>query len=152
MIPRLELFLHVEPDAHAWLDAELCASYEQALSALLLELLVQPKGPDHVLSTLDMIELSIVDDEQIACVHAEFLDDPTATDVITFHHGEILVSCDTAARYAAEYGLDPREELFRYLVHGLVHLHGYLDALPEQREGLFAVQEPLVAQFYPCSC
>jgi probable rRNA maturation factor len=38
-------------------------------------------------------------------------------------------------------------ELFRYMIHGLLHLHGYLDGLPEQRELMFSYQEPLVAKY-----
>ena len=85
----------------------------------------------------------------IARVHGDYLNDPTPTDAITFPYGEILVSSDTAERYAAAHGLDRREELFRYLVHGLTHLQGYLDADPAERDALFAVQEPLVARYCP---
>ncbi len=146
MIAQLELYLHAE---ECWLHEGDIPLLHQALSSLLPELLAQPKGPDHVLSELSQIELNLVDDVTIASVHGEFLDDPTATDVITFHHGEIFVSLDTAHRYADENGISQREELFRYLVHGLVHLHGYLDDTRERREALFAIQEPLVARFFP---
>jgi len=53
-------------------------------------------------------ELSLVflTDPALARIHADFMDDPTATDVITFEGdaiaglaGEICVSADTAARY-----------------------------------------------------
>ena len=146
MLPQIELYLHAEG---GWVSPELCESFAAALRALLPELLEAAPGPAHVLSQLDCVEISVVDDASIARVHAEFLDDPSATDVITFPYGEILVSCDTAARYAALHGLSAQQELFRYMVHGLVHLHGYLDAEPLQREALFAVQEPLVVRFFP---
>lgn len=146
MIPQLELYLNVEREG---IDEALILRFEQALCAMLPELLQLPPGPDHVLSELPQVEIAVVDDETIAAVHAEFLDDPTATDAITFPYGEILVSCDTAARYAAEHHIDPHEELFRYMVHGLTHLHGYLDYEPADREALFAVQEPLVERFFP---
>ncbi len=146
MIPELELYLHAQD---SWLSDEDLLNYQQALTSLLPELLAQPKGPDHVLSELASIELNLVDDDTITDVHAEFLDDPTPTDVITFHHGEIFVSLDTAHRYADENGISQREELFRYLVHGLVHLHGYLDDTRERRDALFAIQEPLVTRFFP---
>ena len=146
MIPEIELYLNTERD---WVSEELIERYGEALRALLSDLLAQPKGPDHVLSELPMVEIAVVDDEAIARVHAEFLNDPTETDAITFPYGEILVSCDTAARYAAEHGLNPQEELFRYMVHGLTHLHGYLDYEPEDRQALFDVQEPLVARYFP---
>lgn len=146
MTPKLELYLHAES---AWVTPELVEGFATALELLLPELLNAPAGPAHVLSELECVEISIVDDATIARVHAEFLDDPSATDVITFPYGEILVSADTAARYAAAHELAREEELFRYIVHGLTHLHGYLDATPEQRAALFAVQEPLVSRYYP---
>lgn len=150
MTPSVELYLHVPKP---WLGESALSCMEQRLNALTEELLAQPRGPEHVLSELQTIEISIVDDATIARVHGEFLGDPTPTDVITFPHGdgmgEILVSADTAENYAAEHGLRREEELFRYMAHGLVHLHGYLDATPEQRAELFSVQEPLVARFLP---
>lgn len=146
MIPNIELYNHANC---SWLDESRVESFHHALLALLPELLAAPPGPDHVLSGLETVEISIVDDATIAEVHGEFLDDPTPTDAITFPYGEILVSCDTAARYAAEHGIAQEEELFRYMVHGLTHLHGYLDYEPEDRAALFAVQEPLVARFFP---
>lgn len=146
MIPEVEIYLNAD---RSWVTDALVESFQAALVQLLPRLLEQPAGPDHVLSELPAVEISIVDDETIAQVHAEFLNDPTPTDAITFHHGEILVSCDTAATYAAAHGLNPQEELFRYMVHGLVHLHGYLDYEPADRAALFAVQEPLVRNFFP---
>ena len=147
MTPEIEVYLNAD---RSWVTEALAERFCGALEALLPRLLEQPVGPDHVLSTLPLVEISIVDDETIAQVHGEFLNDPTPTDAITFPYGEILVSCDTAATYARAHGLTPQEELFRYMVHGLVHLHGYLDYEPADRESLFAVQEPLVREFFPC--
>lgn len=146
MTPEIELYLNTERD---WVSDELLSRFARALRSLLPELLATPPGPDHVLSELPLVEIAVVDDAAIAQVHAEFLNDPSETDAITFPYGEILVSCDTAARYAAEHGLEPAEELFRYMVHGLTHLHGYLDYEPDDRRALFDVQEPLVARYFP---
>ena len=146
MTPHVELFLNTEG---SWVDDTLLERFEAVLQNVVADLLAAPPGPDHVLSTLDTVEIAVVDDADIARVHAEFLDDATPTDAITFPYGEILVSCDTAARYAAEHGLDKAEELFRYMVHGLTHLHGYLDYELEDRAAMFAVQEPLVARHFP---
>lgn len=145
MLPQIELYLNADC---AWVTEPMLEEYSAALQALLPELLATPQGPDHVLTGLDVVEISIVDDATIAEVHGEFLNDPTATDAITFPYGEILVSCDTAYAYAVAHGISPHEELFRYMVHGLTHLHGYLDYEPEDREALFAVQEPLVKRFF----
>lgn len=146
MTPEIEIYVNAE---RPWVTEELAGRFRKALVALLPRLLEQPVGPDHVLSALPLVEISIVDDETIAQVHGEFLNDPTPTDAITFPYGEILVSCDTAATYARMHGLNHQEELFRYMVHGLVHLHGYLDYEPADREALFAIQEPLVREYFP---
>jgi probable rRNA maturation factor len=87
-------------------------------------------------------ELSIVflTDRALAQLHAQFLDDPTTTDVITFEGeptlgsaGEICVSVDTAARYAREHRRDFSTELTLYVVHGWLHLAGYDDLAPAKK-------------------
>jgi probable rRNA maturation factor len=87
-------------------------------------------------------ELSLVflTDEALAQLHADFLADPSTTDVITFegNHaagiaGEICVSVDTAATYARQHGRDFSEELTLYLVHGWLHLAGYDDLQPAKK-------------------
>ena len=65
--------------------------------------LAAAKSPEAPLVSLPEIEITIVDDADIARVHGDFLDDPTPTDVITFHHGEILISAETALRQGREH-------------------------------------------------
>lgn len=146
MLPKVEIYLHEHP---RWVTARWLENVRLVMPRLVRTLLAAPPGPQHVLSTLERVEVSVVDDASIARVHGDFLHDPTPTDVITFPYGEILVSSDTAARYAAAHSIPPTEELFRYIVHGLTHLHGYLDDCHERRDALFAVQEPIVAAFCP---
>jgi probable rRNA maturation factor len=98
---------------------------------------------------LDLVEISLVSDEAIAQVHADFMDDPTPTDVITFHHGEILVSLDTADRQAAEHGEPWEREVFRYIIHGLLHLAGWDDQAEHERSAMHEVQERVIRETYP---
>jgi probable rRNA maturation factor len=90
-------------------------------------------------------ELSLVfmNDAALAQLHADFLDDPSTTDVITFEGdpmlgtaGEICVSADTAAAYAKEHGRDFNTELTLYLVHGWLHLAGYDDLVPAKKRAM----------------
>jgi probable rRNA maturation factor len=88
------------------------------------------------------ISVAIVDDPTIALVHAEFLDDDSPTDVISFVldsspgcvEGEIVASADTAIARAAEYNWSPGEELLLYVIHGALHLVGYDDTNPKARK------------------
>jgi rRNA maturation RNase YbeY len=48
--------------------------------------------------------------------------------------GEVYVDLDTAAERAAEFSATPEQEALRYVAHGLLHLMGYDDATPHERE------------------
>lgn len=120
------------------------AAAEQAVPLCLARGL--PEG--NVLAALEEIEVSIVDDGAIASVHAEFLDDPAPTDVITFDHGEILVSAETAAARASEFGNPIDRELALYIVHGLLHLAGYGDKSPPEFETMRSAQEEVLAEVW----
>jgi probable rRNA maturation factor len=91
-------------------------------------------------------ELSLVfmTDEALATLHADFLDDPTVTDVITFEGnsvlgsaGEICVSADAALRQIGSASAKTRAafstELILYVVHGWLHLAGYDDLQPAKK-------------------
>ena len=95
---------------------------------------------DAPLKSLNEIEVTLISDEDIARVHAEFLDDPTPTDVITFHHGEILISFDTAARQAVDHNQTRDHELALYLIHGLMHLAGWDDHEPDEAQEMARLQ------------
>ena len=96
------------------------------------------------LLSLAEIEVSIVSDDEIARVHADFLGDATPTDVITFHHGEIIISAGTAARQGAENRQDIDRELALYVIHGLLHLAGWQDDDPEEQRQMQRLQESIL--------
>ncbi len=98
-------------------------------------------------------ELSLVflTDAALAQLHADFLDDPTPTDVITFEGnpafgtaGEICVSADAALRHVTPTARSLNSqlstlnsqfstELTLYVVHGWLHLAGYDDLVPAKK-------------------
>jgi probable rRNA maturation factor len=104
---------------------------------------------DHApLPELGWVEVALVDDETSANVHEQFMEIPGATDVITFHHGEIVIGAEVAVRQAEEMGEPLLREIFRYLVHGLLHLAGHEDESAEDRARMEAAQETIVAQIW----
>lgn len=107
-------------------------------------------GPERpVLPDLTEVEISFITDQAIGKIHAEFLGDPAPTDVITFAHGEILISTETAIRQAAEHQQPAEREVALYLIHGLLHLNGHED----ESETGFAVmqqfQEEILDEVWP---
>ncbi|MCR9248451.1 MAG: rRNA maturation RNase YbeY [bacterium] len=82
------------------------------------------------------VSLLLTDDAEIARVHADYLDDPTPTDVISFDidgSAELVVSVETARRTAKELGHTVRAEVALYVVHGILHVCGYDDHRPKDR-------------------
>jgi probable rRNA maturation factor len=93
------------------------------------------------LKQMPAVEVAIVSDTVIARVHVDFMGIAGATDVITFEHGEIVVSADTAARCGKEHRHGTANELLLYIIHGLLHLNGYDDQTPSAKKAMFKVQE-----------
>jgi probable rRNA maturation factor len=91
------------------------------------------------------ISVVLVSDRRISELHRDFMQLSTPTDVITFQHGEIVLSVDTAERQAAEHGTSLVSELKLYLLHGLLHLRGYDDRRPDAKRTMVAVQTRLFA-------
>ena len=110
--------------------------------------LQHPAHGGGVLADLDEVEISIVSDEVITQVHQDFMDIPGATDVITFEHGEIVISAQTARAYAAHYENSFEKELMLYIIHGLLHLAGHEDTDPEERKVMEAIQVKILEQVW----
>jgi probable rRNA maturation factor len=70
----------------------------------------------------------LISDRRMAQLHQRFLGQTGPTDVITFEHGEIFISVETARRNARRFGNSFRRELELYIVHGLLHLCGFDDS------------------------
>lgn len=103
---------------------------------------------ENSLYHLATLEVALVDDETSARVHMDFMEIPGATDVITFHHGEIVIGIEVAQRQAEEYGEPLGREILRYFVHGLLHLAGHEDEEEADRKAMEAAQEDIVASLW----
>ena len=108
-----------------------------------------PGPEERVLPHLLEVEVSFITDQAIAKVHAEFLEDPTPTDVITFAHGEILISTETAIRQAADHGQAPERETALYLIHGMLHLNGHVDKSDAGFATMKRLQESILDAVWP---
>ena len=60
---------------------------------------------------------------------------------LPFHWGDIVISPAYVARSAKEQRIPPREEFFRVLIHGVLHLFGYDHATAAEEKKMFAIQE-----------
>ena len=108
------------------------------------ECALQSADGRFALRQLPEIEVAIVSDRVIARVHEQFMNIPGPTDVITFEHGEIVMSAETAVTQARQYGQSVDAELALYTVHGLLHLNGYEDAAANDAKRMRKTQERIM--------
>lgn len=93
-----------------------------------------------------------VDDAKILEVNREYLNHDFYTDIITFDYdegltinGDIVISLDTVASNAKLFGKDYEEELYRVIIHGILHLCGIDDKGPGERELMEAAENKALA-------
>lgn len=93
-----------------------------------------------------------VDDEKILEVNREYLGHDYYTDVITFDYdetdtinGDIVISLDTVRTNAVKFGKSYEEELYRVIIHGILHLCGINDKGPGEREIMEAAENKALA-------
>jgi probable rRNA maturation factor len=121
------------------------ASLREFAARALIECLKLRRRKLGLLADLPEVNVVFVSDDRIAEIHRRFMGDPAPTDVITFDHGEIVVSTETAKRQARRFGTTLEHELGLYLVHGLLHLAGFDDRTAKGASEMGRVQEKIVA-------
>ena len=84
-------------------------------------------GKRRGLESMTELNVILVSNRRMAELHRRFLHLPGSADVITFQHGEIVVSVETARSHARRFGNSVKGELCLYIAHGLLHLHGFDD-------------------------
>jgi len=88
-------------------------------------------------------EVSIIlcSDEYLLDMNKKFLEHDYYTDIITFDYtegkhvsGELYISIDRVKDNATEMKIGFKEELYRVIVHGVLHLCGYGDKTEKERK------------------
>lgn len=105
-----------------------------------------PRRKKTDLVQLREVSILIVSDRKIASLHRQFMNESGSTDVITFQHGEIFVSAESARRNARRFGNALARELRLYVVHGLLHLHGFDDRDEVNARKIRIVQRKILAR------
>ena len=89
----------------------------------------------------DAVQLVLIDDDYMSDLNTTYRSKGGTTDVLSFDlgtipgqnsSGEVYISLPQAQRQAAALNIPPLVELARLLVHGLLHLAGWVHDTPEQ--------------------
>lgn len=106
------------------------------------------------------LSLSLVGDARIQELNREHRGKDKPTDVLSFplyepdedSHpqterllGDVVISVDTARRQAAEYDAPLQNEIYRLLIHGLLHVMGHDHEEPDERAAMEAEERRLAA-------
>ncbi|NCP45943.1 MAG: rRNA maturation RNase YbeY [Flavobacteriales bacterium CG18_big_fil_WC_8_21_14_2_50_32_9] len=81
-------------------------------------------------------------------INLEYLKHDTLTDIITFDYsekkqisGDIFISIDRIKENALKFNQSTDIELNRVLIHGVLHLLGYKDKTPKEKETMRAKED-----------
>ena len=112
----------------------------------------------HGLGEQEEVDITIVTDDEIHALNRDYRNFDRATDVLSFAldedggepelvggpevHllGDIIISAETAARQAEEFGHGLEREIVYLAVHGLLHLLGY-DHMQEEDKAIMRAKE-----------
>lgn len=105
------------------------------------------------------LSISLVNDREIQQINREHRGKDKPTDVLSFPlyeageltaHGErmlgdVVISVDTARRQAAEYDAPLQNEIYRLLIHGILHVLGHDHEEADERRAMEAEERRLAA-------
>jgi probable rRNA maturation factor len=113
----------------------------RAAEESIAQVLKLPNRRSTALRRLDEVAVLLISNARMARIHQEFMGVAGPTDVITFDHGEIFISVEMARRNARRFGHSTLREIELYIVHGLLHLHGFSDRTAAAAARMHRVQE-----------
>ncbi len=102
------------------------------------------------------IDVIFCDDNYLKKINFEYLKHNYFTDVITFDYsnkklikGDIFISIDRVKDNAKNYKVSFNDELFRVIIHGVLHLCGFNDKTVKEKEEM-RKQENFFLNLNPC--
>jgi rRNA maturation RNase YbeY len=89
---------------------------------------------------IESVNFLFCSDEEILEYNTKYLSHKYFTDIITFYYPEkdyidadVLISLDTVFRNSRKYRVNIQIELWRVIIHGILHICGYKDKTNEQK-------------------
>jgi len=99
------------------------------------------------------LSIVLTTDDAIHQLNRDYLGHDYPTDILTFGLeadplvAELYISVPTARRNAHEYGVSLTTELLRLVFHGILHLAGWNDQTPQERQQMHEAENRLMEQF-----
>jgi rRNA maturation RNase YbeY len=101
---------------------------------------------------IQSLEINFIGHKEILEINLAHLNHNYFTDIITFNYsgdqklldGEILISVDDAWENAKKYKVSVKEEIFRLVIHGILHLTGYDDTSTSKKRKMKLMENKLL--------
>ena len=101
---------------------------------------------------IQSLEINFIDQKEILELNKTHLNHNYFTDIITFNYsgdqklldGELLISVDDAWENAKKYKVSVNEEIFRLVIHGILHLIGYDDTSASKKRKMKLMENKLL--------
>ena len=104
--------------------------------------------------TFEKVSLIVSDDNTLNRLKKHYFDDDVLTDTISFNFneidqsidGEIYISIDRIRENAEQFNTGFRRELALVIIHSFLHLIGYEDSLPTDKQQMDRIQQQYLSQ------
>ncbi|MBF6597621.1 MAG: rRNA maturation RNase YbeY [Fermentimonas sp.] len=113
------------------------------------------KTADRYNKKIGDVAYNFCNDEKILEINRKYLDHDFYTDIISFDYsegdiisGDIFISLDTVRSNSQKYNTDYKEELYRVIIHGVLHLCGLDDKLEEDAIRMREAENSALKQLY----
>jgi len=108
------------------------------------------KAEGYKLGELNYILCS---DAYLLQINQQYLNHDTYTDIVTFDNseeegtitGDIFISVDRTQENSVKFDVAEAHELHRVIIHGALHLLGYLDKKPADKQQMTAKEDEYLA-------
>ncbi|MDX2304882.1 MAG: rRNA maturation RNase YbeY [Microscillaceae bacterium] len=96
----------------------------------------------------ESLNIIFCDDAYLIELNRQYLQHDTFTDIITFDHsegnaieGDIFISIERVQENAQKFEVTFENELHRVIIHGVLHLLGYGDKSPAEKQQMRALED-----------
>jgi probable rRNA maturation factor len=94
------------------------------------------------------LSIALVTDAAIAKLNTQYHATSGPTDILTFDYGEgqgeLIISVEHVVANARRFRTKPSRELAVYIIHGILHFHGYDDHTAQQRRRMRGAERRLL--------
>jgi len=102
------------------------------------------------------LSISFISSPELRVVNKKYLKHDFDTDIITFNYskitsdidGEILISLDEAKRNARKFNVTYDKEIFRLIIHGMLHLLNFDDMDASSKKIMKKEENKLINKYY----